>query len=107
MLDYTQTSDILGKPASVDLTLGLATAPVLYAAEDYPELRPMIERKFKNAGDVEYARNCVDKSEGLEKTKLLASKYCNSAIEAISTLNNSDAKDSLVHLANCVLYREK
>ena len=47
MLDYTGSSTVLGKPALNDLRSGLATAPVLYAAEKHPELRPMILRKFE------------------------------------------------------------
>jgi hexaprenyl-diphosphate synthase len=53
MLDYTAPSTILGKPTNADLALGLATAPVLFAWHDYPELGPMIKRKFENTGDVE------------------------------------------------------
>jgi hexaprenyl-diphosphate synthase len=53
MLDYTAPSTILGKPTNADLALGLATAPVLFAWHDYPELGPMIKRKFENIGDVE------------------------------------------------------
>ena len=47
MLDYTGSATALGKPALNDLRSGLATAPVLYAAELHPELRPMILRKFE------------------------------------------------------------
>lgn len=47
MLDYTASSSALGKPALHDLQSGLATAPVLYAAERHPELRPLILRKFQ------------------------------------------------------------
>ena len=32
-LDFTSTACELGKPVAADLSLGLATAPVLYAAE--------------------------------------------------------------------------
>jgi hexaprenyl-diphosphate synthase len=53
MLDYTAPSTILGKPTNADLALGLATAPVLFAWRDYPELGPMIKRKFRDEGDVE------------------------------------------------------
>lgn len=42
MLDFTSSSSILGKPALNDLASGLATAPVLFAAEDYPVSRPPI-----------------------------------------------------------------
>jgi len=53
MLDYTAPSTILGKPSNADLALGLATAPVLFAWDQYPELGPMIKRKFEKTGDVE------------------------------------------------------
>lgn len=33
LLDFSQSADKLGKPAHADLQLGLATAPVLFAAE--------------------------------------------------------------------------
>jgi geranylgeranyl pyrophosphate synthase len=53
VLDFTSASDVLGKPAMADVSLGLSTAPVLYAAEAIAEMRPMIKRKFKQEGDVE------------------------------------------------------
>ena len=34
VLDYQATSSHMGKPTTIDLKLGLATAPVLYAAEE-------------------------------------------------------------------------
>lgn len=34
MLDFKSTHSTFGKPVSVDLKLGLATAPVLYALEE-------------------------------------------------------------------------
>lgn len=52
ILDYTSSSEEIGKPASADLELGLATAPVFYAWEEYPELGPMIDRQFSEPGDV-------------------------------------------------------
>lgn len=51
VLDYTSSSEEIGKPASADLELGLATAPVFYAWEEYPELGPMIARQFAEPGD--------------------------------------------------------
>lgn len=40
-------ADEMGKPAVNDLRSGLATAPTLYAAEEFPELLPLIQRRFK------------------------------------------------------------
>jgi len=36
MLDFTGSADALGKPKLQDMALGLATAPILYAAQEYP-----------------------------------------------------------------------
>jgi hexaprenyl-diphosphate synthase len=52
MLDFIVSSEELGKPSGADLRLGLATAPVLYAWEEYPELGPLIKRRFSQEGDV-------------------------------------------------------
>ena len=53
------SSSALGKPAAADLRLGLATAPVLYASTEFPELETMIARYIetlcflKSNGDLE------------------------------------------------------
>ena len=49
----------MGKPTAADLRLGLATAPVLFAAAKFPELNAMIMRRFCEKGDVEKAREYV------------------------------------------------
>lgn len=53
MLDYTISGAELGKPAGADLELGLATAPLLFAWKERPELGRLIGRKFTEPGDVE------------------------------------------------------
>ena len=55
ILDYEASSEQLGKTAAVDLKLGLATAPVLFATTKFPELEDMIARRFNKPGDVEKA----------------------------------------------------
>ncbi|KAI8987261.1 solanesyl pyrophosphate synthase [Mycotypha africana] len=105
MLDFTITAAELGKPAAADLKLGLATAPVLFAWEEYPELEPMMKRKFSNKGDVEKARDLVYQSDGLKKTLELATHYCNLAKEALYKLPPSDARSALVQITNKLLTR--
>ena len=51
ILDYTGVASILGKPALADMQLGLSTAPILYAASEFSELKPLIMRRFKKEGD--------------------------------------------------------
>jgi hexaprenyl-diphosphate synthase len=53
MLDYTISGTELGKPAGADLELGLATAPLLFAWRNRPELGVLVGRKFAEEGDVQ------------------------------------------------------
>ena len=59
MLDYESTSAILGKPNHADLELGLTTAPVLYAWEEFPEMGELIRRRFKSPGDPEKVKDSI------------------------------------------------
>jgi geranylgeranyl pyrophosphate synthase len=59
MLDYVGTEAELGKPVANDLKLGLATAPALYAVEQYPELKTMVQRQFSQEGDVARVRRLI------------------------------------------------
>ncbi|KAG0206604.1 coq1 putative hexaprenyl diphosphate synthase [Mortierella sp. GBA30] len=107
MLDFTVSSDEFGKPAGADLKLGLATAPVLFAWEEYPELGKLIKRNFDQQGDVELAWDLVLKSQGLAQTRKLAQSHCQKAISAISHLPDSQAKSALIQLTEKVLDRKK
>ncbi|KAG0175533.1 coq1 putative hexaprenyl diphosphate synthase [Apophysomyces sp. BC1034] len=106
MLDFTVTAADLGKPAGADLKLGLATAPVLFAWEEFPELGPLIKRKFSQKGDAEQARLLVYRSNGLKRTLALAEKHCTLAIDAIMQLPPSDAQSALVQLTEKLLTRK-
>ncbi|KAF9133094.1 coq1 putative hexaprenyl diphosphate synthase [Mortierella sp. 14UC] len=107
MLDFTASSDEFGKPAGADLKLGLATAPVLFAWEEYPELGKLIKRNFDQQGDVELAWDLVLKSQGLAQTRKLAQSHCQKAITALSQLPDSQAKTALIQLTEKVLDRKK
>ncbi|KAJ3154348.1 coq1 putative hexaprenyl diphosphate synthase [Geranomyces variabilis] len=107
LLDFTTTADEFGKPVNADLSLGLATAPVLYATETHPELIPLIERNFSAEGDVQTARTLVLDSDGLQRTRLLAESYCHLAVDSISSWPASPAKTALADLTEAVLTRKK
>jgi hexaprenyl-diphosphate synthase len=105
-LDFTVDTETLGKEAAVDLKLGLATAPVLFAAQQYPEMLELMQRKFSEAGDVEKARQLVKKSSGIEQGMKLAQHYSILAKNMIAPLPNSRAKDGLDELATLVIQRK-
>ncbi len=93
--------------AGSDLKLGLATAPVLFAARQYPHLNDLIQRRFVEQGDVEKAFQLVVDSEGLVKTKNLAQKHVAEAVKALQTLSESKYKQGLITICDKVLNRLK
>jgi len=107
LLDFEASSEQLGKPAAADLKLGLATAPVLFATNKFPELEDMIARRFCNPGDVEKAFEYVLQSDGLDRTRILAREHCDSALSAIEYLTDSKYKWALASLTDSVLNRLK
>ena len=50
VLDYVSSTSVIGKPTVSDLKQGLATCPVLYAAQEFPELNELINRRFSKSG---------------------------------------------------------
>jgi geranylgeranyl pyrophosphate synthase len=73
ILDFTAAASVLGKPALADMDLGLSTAPILYAAQEYPHLRPLVMRRFKNKGDKQTALEALYQSDtAMDKAKALA-----------------------------------
>lgn len=105
MLDYTVAEAALGKPSMADLRLGLATAPVLYAWQKYPELGQMIKRQFKGENDVERARALVLEADGVAQTRKLAIHYHNEALKQIENLPESPVLEGLRSLTGMVLAR--
>lgn len=124
LLDFVSSQAELGKPAAADLKLGLATAPVLFACEKFPELNIMIMRRFSEPGDVEKAYDAVMKvslqsivnsfvivsvfqSDGLDHTRILARKHADEALRHIAPFVESPEKAALVALAEMTLNRKK
>ena len=105
VLDFEGSLLSMGKPALADLRAGLSTAPVLFASEQHAELEPMMERKFKEDGDVERATELVSGSDGIEKTKDLARIHAEAAMEAALSLGDGIYRDALINLAHKVVLR--
>lgn len=73
ILDFTAAASVLGKPALADMDLGLSTAPILYAAQEYSHLKPLVMRRFKNKGDKQTALEALYKSDvAMDKARALA-----------------------------------
>jgi geranylgeranyl pyrophosphate synthase len=109
VLDFDGSASDMGKAALADLNAGLATAPVLFAAEKFPnEIQPMMDRKFRDDGDVDLAVQFVRQSDGIQRTKDLAQVHVELAIESIlKSVGPSEYRDALVHLAHKVVDRTR
>nr|CAB3471171.1 unnamed protein product [Digitaria exilis] len=109
VLDFTGTSASLGKGSLSDIRhnlveiitivldkdMGIITAPILYAMEEFPQLNEVVDRGFDNPENVELALDYLQKSRGIERTKELAWEHANRAIKAIEALPDSDDEDVL------------
>jgi hexaprenyl-diphosphate synthase len=107
MLDYTATSEELGKPIANDLHLGVATAPVLFAAEDYPELLSLVKRQFQEEGDAARAKDIVINSKGIESTRRLAESHCERAVQILMKLPESEARNLLIEITQSIISRKR
>ena len=107
VLDFEGNISDLGKPALADLSSGLATAPVLFATEQFPELEALIDRKFSSEGDVDFVLDRLSKSDGIEMTKELARVHSELAMEALLELDGGIYRDALINLCHKVVSRTK
>lgn len=105
ILDFTATSEVLGKPAGSDLVSGNLTAPALYALEEQPYLATLIEREFAQDGDVEQALDLVSNSSGIERSRDLAKYHSEQAIVQLANLPSSECTQALRDLADYLLTR--
>lgn len=108
ILDFTAAASVLGKPALADMDLGLSTAPILYAAQEFPELEPLVKRRFSKKGDKETALEALYSSDvAMDKAKALANFHAQCAIDALMRLPQTEARDALVRLTHTVITRKK
>ncbi|MBA0578767.1 hypothetical protein Gorai_021039 [Gossypium raimondii] len=113
VLDFTGTSASLGKGSLSDIRHGIITAPILFAMEEYPQLRAVVDKGFDNPANVDMALEYLGKSRGIERTKELAMKHANLAAAAIESLPQSDDEDviksrqALIDLTQRVITRNK
>jgi all-trans-nonaprenyl-diphosphate synthase len=105
ILDFTGSTEVLGKPAGSDLASGNLTAPVLYAMEEKPYLQVLIEREFGEEGDLEEAIAIVKNGDGLNRAKELAEAHTEQAKASLNFLTASDSTKALRELTEYNLSR--
>jgi all-trans-nonaprenyl-diphosphate synthase len=105
ILDFTSSSEALGKPAFADLSNGNLTAPTLFAMEEAPYLRELIERQLQESGDLEEAIALVQNSQGIAQSRSLAETYAKTAVTMLDELPKSESKQALIDLTDYTLKR--
>lgn len=105
ILDFTASTEVLGKPAGSDLISGNLTAPVLYALEEQPYLEVLIEREFAQPEDVNQALALVRESQGIERSRQLAAHHAQLSVQNLALLKPSEPSKALLDLADYVLSR--
>jgi geranylgeranyl pyrophosphate synthase len=109
VLDFEGSAEAMGKASLSDVNAGIATAPVLYALQSQNDttLQTMMDRKFRQDGDVERTVELVLASDGMERTKELAQVHAELAVDAVLKLQASEHRDALVRLAYKVVDRTR
>lgn len=105
ILDFTSSSETLGKPAGSDLKSGNLTAPVLFAMEEKPLLEVLIEREFSHTGDLEQAIALIQDGKGIERARELADHHAKTAVEHLAVLPPSESRQALINMSDYVLSR--
>ncbi|MGL5795204.1 MAG: solanesyl diphosphate synthase [Waterburya sp.] len=105
ILDLTGSTEVLGKPAGLDLASGKLTSPVFYALQQEPYLEVLIERKFSEPEDLNKALELIQNSDGIEQARQLARDLARKAAQSLSCLTTSVSKDALHELTNYAVSR--
>ena len=102
VLDYSSSSEEMGKNVGDDLAEGKPTLPLIYAMRNGNEEEAAIVRKAIEEGGLDYIDEVmaiIKKTGAIEYTKQAAEREAKLAIEQLSHLSVSEYKDALMTLA--------
>ncbi|MDA1279544.1 MAG: polyprenyl synthetase family protein [Chloroflexi bacterium] len=108
LLDYSATSEQLGKPAGHDLSEGILTLPAIIAADNGAAddiYRFLSAPESARAELLPVAIDAIKQSGALERTHRVANDYIEKAVRSLERIPPSDSRDSLVTLAEFVQTR--
>jgi all-trans-nonaprenyl-diphosphate synthase len=105
ILDFTQSAELPGKPAGSDLAKGNLTAPVIFALEQSPKLREIIETEFRVSVSLDEATELVMDCGGIERAQELAKERADLAIQNLRSLPRGSYQPALEEMVLCNLER--
>ncbi len=112
LLDFTSSTEVLGKPALSDLKEGKLTLPLILAMPDMTQAeREMIGRiaaiKSFDGVDPHEIISIVERYDALERTRDIARVYALRARTALDPFTDSPAKEALQVALDFVLERDR
>lgn len=110
VMDYTSSSNTMGKNVGDDLSEGKPTLPLIYVlAQGSDEQKQRIEQAIVQRDGMDYLEEVLailEQTKALEYTVERAKQEAEKAINAISILSDSPYKQALIQLAKMAVERE-
>lgn len=106
ILDFTSSAAELGKPAGNDLLQGNITLPVLFAMQD-PSYKQTLKETFASPDNVTEADMAqlikqLKNTDAIEKSYRVSDHYLNKALNALNSIENHKAKQTLLNIAKYI-----
>lgn len=107
-LDYSSTSEDLGKNIGDDLAEGKPTLPLIYVINHgSPEQASLVREALEQGGRdrIEEIKSAIESAGAIAYTSRSAQAEADKAIAALSVLEDSSYKEALITLANFAVQR--
>ena len=108
-LDYSASSEVLGKNLGDDLAEGKPTLPIIYAIKNSsPTERKIIQTAIENGDLTKLAiiQEIIESTGAIKYTSMRAQEAAEKAIDASSILPDSKYKEALISIANFAVHRQ-
>ncbi len=108
VLDYSASSEEMGKNVGDDLAEGKPTLPLIHAMAHGSEAQAaLIRHAIENGGkdDIEAVLEAIDSTGAIAYTARSAQEEADKAIEALAVIPNSVYKDALITIARFAVQR--
>ena len=105
ILDFTGSTEVLGKPSGLDLASGKLTSPVFYALKQQPFLKVLIQRELSEPEDLDQALELIKDSDGIAQSRDLAKELAFKAAKNLNCLPASESTEAMRELTKYVVSR--
>jgi octaprenyl-diphosphate synthase len=111
LLDFTSSTDVLGKPAGADLVEGKVSLPLIFLLEREPSLRAPVQAVISEGGYHSISRDellaALADSGALQLAQDRAVEYAAAAGSALDELNDSIYTDVLKSIPAYIVQRDR